>query len=149
MTKALRLTMNELTNLRDRIAGRATLNEMRDSPAERKKRDSKYGNTQVMDAGIKFDSKAEHKRWQYLAMLEKAGEIRDLKLQVPFLLIPAQVRPSGGIERATNYIADFAYTTGAGEYVVEDVKGMAPDVYILKRKLMLFVHGIEVKEIKS
>ena len=149
MTKALRLTMNELTNLRDRIAGRATLNEMRDSPAERKKRDSKYGNTQVTDAGVKFDSKAEHKRWQYLALLQKAGEIRDLKLQVPFLLIPAQVRPSGGIERATNYIADFAYTTWAGANIVEDVKGAVTPEFRLKRKLMLFVHGVEVKEVRS
>lgn len=149
MTKALRLTMDELTNLRDRIAGRASLVEMRDSPAERKKRDSKYGNTQVVDAGIKFDSKAEHKRWQYLAMLEKAGEIRDLKLQVPFLLIPSQVRPSGGIERATNYIADFSYTTVDGVYVVEDVKGAVTPEFRLKRKLMLFVHGVEVKEVRS
>lgn len=148
MTKALRLSMDQLTNLRDRIAGRATLNEMRDSPAERKKRDSKYGNTQVTDAGIKFDSKAEHKRWQYLAMLEKAGEIRDLKLQVPFLLIPAQVRPSGGIERAMNYLADFSYLTREGVQVVEDVKGVATPEYRIKRKLMLFVHGVEVKEVR-
>lgn len=149
MTNALRLSLKDLVNLRDRVAARATLNEMRDNPAERKKRDSKFGNTQVVDGGIKFDSKAEHKRWQYLAMLEKAGEIRNLRLQVPFLLIPATKRPSGGFEREVKYLADFSYTTKAGEYVVEDVKGMSPDVYILKRKLMLFVFGIEVREIKS
>jgi len=149
MNNALRLTQDQLTNLQARIAGRATLNEMRDSPTERKKRDSKYGNTQVTDAGIKFDSKAEHKRWQYLVMLEKAKEIKDLKLQVPFVLIPAQVRPSGGIERAMTYIADFAYLTRAGAYVVEDVKGVSTDTWIIKRKLMLFVFGIEVMEIKS
>lgn len=149
MTNALRLSLKDLVNLRDRVAARATLNEMRDNPAERKKRDSKFGNTQVVDGGIKFDSKAEHKRWQYLAMLEKAGEIRNLRLQVPFLLIPSQVRPSGGIEREVKYLADFSYTTKSGDYVVEDVKGMSPDAYILKRKLMLFVFGIEVREIKS
>lgn len=149
MTNALRLTMDELTNLRDRIAGRATLNEMRDKPAERKKRDSKYGNTQVVDAGIKFDSKAEHKRWEYLVMLEKAGEIRDLKLQVPFLLIPSQVRPSGGLERPTTYLADFSYLTKDGVTVVEDVKGVVTPEFRLKRKLMLFIHGVEVKEVRS
>lgn len=149
MTNALRLSMKELINLRDRVAARATLNEMRDNPAERKKRDSKYGNTKVEDAGIKFDSKAEHKRWQYLVMLEKAGEIRDLKLQVPFLLIPSQVRPSGGIERPMNYLADFTYVTKDGRNVVEDVKGAVTPEFRIKRKLMLFVFGIEVQEVRS
>ena len=149
MGNALRLSMSELTNLQNRIAGRATLNEMRDSPAERKKRDSKYGNTKVEDDGIKFDSKAEHKRWQYLVMLERAGEIKDLKLLVPVILIPSMPRPSGGRERSTTYLADFTYQTKAGVKVVEDVKGAVTPEFRLKRKLMLFVHGIEVQEVRS
>ena len=149
MSTALRLTQSELTNLQARVAGARTPREMRDAPAERTKRGQKYGNTKVVDGGIKFDSKAEHKRWQYLVMLQKAREISDLKLQVPFELIPPQVAPSGKKERATVYIADFAYVTSAGARIVEDVKGAVTPEFRLKRKLMLHVHGIEVQEIRS
>lgn len=149
MSKAMRLTVAELTDLQARVSGRRSTVEMRDQPAERAKRGQKYGNTKVVDAGITFDSKAEHKRWQYLVLLQRAGEIRDLQLQVPFELIPAQVSPSGKKERATVYIADFAYTTSAGARIVEDVKGAVTPEFRLKRKLMLHVHGIEVKEVRS
>lgn len=149
MSTALRLTQSELTNLQARVAGARTPREMRDAPAERTKRGQKYGNTKVVDGGIKFDSKAEHKRWQYLVMLQKAREISDLRLQVRFELIPAQVAPSGKKERATVYIADFAYVTSAGARIVEDVKGCVTPEFRLKRKLMLHVFGIEVKEIRS
>lgn len=149
MRAALHLTQSELTNLQARVAGARTPREMRDAPAERTKRGQKYGNTKVVDGGIKFDSKAEHKRWQYLVMLQKAREIADLRLQVRFELIPAQVAPSGKKERATVYIADFAYTTSAGARIVEDVKGAVTPEFRLKRKLMLHVHGIEVQEIRS
>lgn len=149
MSGALRLTPAELTDLQARAArGRSTV-DMRDAPAERKARAQKYGNTKVVDAGITFDSKAEHKRWQYLVLLQRAGEIRDLQLQVPFELIPAQVAPSGKKERATVYIADFAYRTRAGARIVEDVKGAVTPEFRLKRKLLLWVHGIEIKEVRS
>lgn len=146
---ALRLKLSDLTNLTARVSNRASLTEMRDSPAERKKRDSKYGNTKVVDNGVKFDSKAEHKRWQYLVMLAKAKEIRDLRMQVPFVLIPAQVAPDGAKIRPTVYLADFTYLDADGKLVCEDVKGIATDVYALKRKLMLMVHKIWVREIRS
>lgn len=149
MTGAFRLSENDLTNLKARIAGARTPAEMRDAPAEKTRRGQKYGNIKVVDQGIKFDSKAEHKRWQYLAMLQKAREIKDLRMQVPFVLIPAQVAPSGKKERATVYIADFAYVTSAGVSIVEDVKGAVTPEFRLKRKLMLQVHGIEVQEIRS
>jgi hypothetical protein len=148
-TKALRLTPAELVNLQARIAGRRPLPEMRDAPAERAKRGQKYGNTKVEDGGLKFDSKAEHKRWQYLAMLERAGEIRELRMQVPFQLIPAQVSPDGRKIRPTTYLSDFCYLDGGGNLVVEDVKGAATDVWKLKQKLMLQVHGIWVREVRS
>lgn len=149
MSKALRMSPTELVNLQARIAGRRTTTEMRDAPAERAKRGQKYGNTKVVDVGITFDSKAEHKRWQYLVLLQRAGEIRDLQLQVPFVLIPAQVSPSGKKERPTVYLADFVYQTKEGTRVVEDVKGAVTPEFRLKRKLMLHVHGIEVKEVRS
>jgi hypothetical protein len=144
----MRLSPAELVDLKARMAGRASLAHMRDNPAERQKRSQKYGNEKVDDAGRTFDSKAEHKRWQYLAMLERAGEIRDLRCQVPFELIPAQVTPSGKKVRPTVYLADFTYTTKDGRFVCEDVKGAATDVWKLKKKLMLHVHGIEVQEVR-
>lgn len=149
MSNALRLTPAELVDLKARIAGRVSTVHMRDNPAERQKRNQKYGNSKVEDAGRVFDSKAEHKRWQYLVMMEKAGEIRDLRCQVPFELIPPQVSPSGKKERPTNYLADFTYTDKTGRFVCEDVKGAVTPEFRLKRKLMLHVHGIEIQEIRS
>ena len=108
----------------------------------------KYHNRVVVVDGIKFDSKAEHKRYCYLKLLERHGDISDLRLQVPFLLIPRQVAPSGAKERACSYVADFVYSVG-GKTVVEDVKGVVTAEYRIKRKLLLQVHGIEVKEIRA
>jgi hypothetical protein len=149
MSTPIRMTPAELVNIQARVAGRQSLTHMRDHPAERQKRNQKYGNSKVTDAGITFDSKAEHKRWQYLAMLERAGEIKNLRLQVAFELIPAQVTPDGKKVRPTFYLADFCYTDSSGAFVCEDVKGAATDVWKLKQKLMLHVHGIEVKEVRS
>ena len=149
MSGALRMSMAELTDLKARIAGRRSTTEMRDKPAEREKRGQKYGNTKVTDGGNKFDSKAEQKRWQYLALLERAGEIRELRMQVPFVLIPAQVSPDGSKIKPTVYVADFTYIDGNGELVVEDPKGCSTPEWKIKRKLMLQVHGIWVREIRS
>jgi hypothetical protein len=149
VSNAMRLTPTELVDLKARMAGRLSTTAMRDHPAERQKRGQKYGNSKVEDAGRTFDSKAEHKRWQYLVMLEKAKEIRDLRCQVPFELIPAQVAPDGKKIRPTVYVADLVYIDKNGELVVEDPKGMVTPEWRIKRKLMLQVHGIWVKEIRS
>ena len=95
-----------------------------------------------------FDSKKELKRFAELQALEKSGEITDLRRQVKFELIPAQKDKDGrSIERGCNYIADFVYNRN-GEMIVEDVKSKATmtSVYVLKRKLMLHVHGIRIQE---
>lgn len=149
---AIKMDARDLLNLTARVAGRPTGTQMRDQPAEKQKRGQKYGNQKVLDQGEKFDSKAEHKRWLYLVMLQKAGEIRNLQRQAAFELIPAMPRPSGGSERATKYLADFTYERRDGRKwvkVVEDVKGAVTPEFRLKRKLMLHVHGIEVQEIRS
>ena len=44
------------------------------------------------------------------------------------------------------YAADFVYTED-GQTVVEDAKGVRTKEYIIKRKLMLYIHGIQVKEV--
>lgn len=96
----------------------------------------KFGNVKV--AG--FDSKREYRRAQDLQLMERAGLIQNLRLQVKFLIIP-----KCGKEQAASYIADFVYIEN-GLTVVEDSKGAKTAVYILKRKLMLHVHGITIKE---
>ncbi len=150
MTRMDQLTQTQRDSIWSRIRQRIPLTELRDRPAEKKPRGQKYGNRAVVTAdGEKFDSQAEHKRWLYLVMLQKAGEIKGLRRQVPYELIPAQKLRRGGMERATKYIADFVYLTLAGVEIVEDVKGAVTPEFRLKRKLMLWVHGIEVQEVRS
>lgn len=95
-----------------------------------------------------YDSKKEMRRHQELIILERAGQIKDLKTQVKFELIPHQIEGGKVKERAVNYIADFTYTEN-GKLIVEDVKSPATRTseYIIKRKLMRYVHGIEIKEV--
>ena len=114
---------------------------------------NKFGNKKV--AG--YDSKAEYNRAKLLQLKQQAGLISNLREQVPFVLIPAQYNdcvkgprgiPRLLIERACKYIADFVYTDNeTGEEVVEDTKGVRTKEYIIKRKLMLYVHGIRIKEV--
>lgn len=117
----------------------------------------KYHNRKVTIDGITFDSKKEANRYQELKLLQASGEISGLLLQVKYILIPPQYEPNtigkrGGvkkgkmIERECSYIADFVYQE-KGETVVEDTKGMRTKDYIIKRKLMLWVHGIRIKEV--
>ena len=110
---------------------------------------NKYGSKKVEVDGIVFDSKKEANRYQELLLLEKAGEIEDLRRQVKYVLVPSQKDDRGKlIEREVSYMADFVYfDCRASEYVVEDTKGFKTKDYIIKRKLMLFVHGIRIKEI--
>ena len=83
-----------------------------------------------------------------MRLLQRAGEINGLARQQRFKLIPSQRDKSGRvIERAVDYVADFVYVTTDGEMVVEDTKGFKTKDYIIKRKLMLWIHGIRVREI--
>ena len=109
----------------------------------------KYGNEKIELSGQTFDSKREGRRYLELQMMLKGGLISDLRLQVPFELIPAQKDQQTGktIERAVNYVADFVYKTPDGKTVVEDSKGYRTEVFRIKKKLMLWRHGIEVKEV--
>ena len=101
---------------------------------------SKYGNRKIKAPdGQVFDSVKEFHRWGCLRLLERAGRIKDLKRQVKYELIPKQEG-----ERACYYIADFTYYEN-GKLVVEDTKGCQTEVFKLKKKLMLWVHGIRIK----
>ena len=109
---------------------------------------SKYGNRKIFADGQSFDSLKEYRRWRELKLLERAGEIGLLRRQVPFDLLPAQYDDRTGklIERGVRYVADFVYQTD-GFTVVEDTKGMRTKEYILKRKMMLYFHGIRIQEV--
>lgn len=123
---------------------------------------NKYKSTKTEVNGILFDSKKEAKRYSELLMLQNAGLISNLQTQVKFVLIPAQrelsnevyskgknkgmLKPGRVIEKECAYIADFVYTEN-GVLKVEDTKGFRTKDYIIKRKLMLYVHGIRVVEI--
>lgn len=106
-----------------------------------------------------FDSKREWRRYGELTQLVRACKITDLQRQVKYVLIPAQrepdiIGPRGGrkpgklIEHECSYVADFVYhDLSTGETVVEDTKGFRTKDYIIKRKLMLWVHGIRIREV--
>lgn len=107
---------------------------------------NKYGSRKIKAGGITFDSRKEYLRWCELVLLQKAGQITDLQRQVKFELIPSQ-RINGKVaERACDYIADFVYNEN-GKTVVEDTKGFKTKDYIIKRKLMLYFHGIRIVEV--
>ena len=122
---------------------------------------SKYHAKKVTINGKTFDSKKEARRYQELALLEKAGQIENLQCQVKFNLLPSYVetyprfsektgkRLKDGertLEKECNYIADFVYYEN-GKKIVEDTKGVRTSEYVIKRKLMLWVHGIRIKEL--
>ena len=107
---------------------------------------SKYHNRKITVNGETFDSIKEYQRFRELQLLERAGEISDLRRQVPHLLIPAQYDGKKCVERECNYIADFEYLEN-GKKVVEDTKGYKTPEYIIKRKLMLLCYGIRIKEV--
>lgn len=109
---------------------------------------NKYNAKRVVVDGIKFDSKREAHRYKELKLMERAGTITDLQLQPKFELQPGFTGPDGRRIRAIHYIGDFMYTDlETGNKVVEDVKGVKTDVYKLKKKMMAYVHSIEIVEV--
>lgn len=121
----------------------------------------KYKSKKTEVDGILFDSKKEAKRYRELLLMERAGEIQDLRLQYKFVLIPAQYedvarysKKTGNrlkdkrvcVEKECAYKADFVYLQN-GRLVVEDTKGFRTADYIIKRKLMLHVYGIKIQEV--
>lgn len=124
----------------------------------------KYRNHKVTTTeGLVFDSTKEYKRWCELKVMEAGGYITNLQRQVKYVLIPTQREPDtigkrGGIhkgkliEKECFYVADFTYKlANTDELIVEDVKGYkgggAYSEFKIKKKLMLYVHHIRVKEV--
>ena len=124
-------------------------------------RTNKYKAIKTTVNGIEFDSRKEARRYQDLMLLQRAGAIKKLERQVKFVLIPTQheitVRYGKKgqrlkdkqklLEKECSYVADFVYIdVESGKEVVEDTKGVRTDAYKIKRKLMLFKYGIQIKE---
>lgn len=131
---------------------RITPDEYRALLAQHSKKGNKY---HAIRTGT-HASKKEHGRAGELKLMESAGIISNLREQVRFNLLPSQYGICGTdfkgkevkvlLERPLNYIADFVYEMD-GKTIVEDTKGVRTEVYKIKRKLMLFFHGIRIKEI--
>ena len=109
-------------------------------------------------AVLHFDSQKEARRYDELAALERAGTIRDLRMQVDFTLQEAYTDGEGRRVRAIRYRADFTYRKPSfidrdGEtcwvLVVEDVKSRATRTkeYIMKRKMMKERFNIDIQEV--
>lgn len=104
----------------------------------KKVKKTKFNNIVNYHDGQNFDSKKERDRYIEL----KHEGVKDLKCQVSYKIVVNDVK-------ICNYIADFVYTDHKGQTVVEDVKSPMTrklPVYRLKKKLMLAVYGIEIKE---
>lgn len=128
------------------------------------KRSNKCNAKKVVVDNIKFDSKKEAERYKVLKRQEANGEIQNLQLQVKFDLIPPayeeivtytpkthkEKKKKVKVESGVTYVADFIYIKD-GQRVVEDVKGYRGgatyNIFVIKRKLMLYVHGIRVVEV--
>ena len=123
------------------------------------KRKTKYGSKKVTYDGIDFDSKKEMYRYITLKIKQAEGLISDLRLQVPFEIIPAvyeeqEVQMKTKVkkvtrctQRASHYVADFVYKDENGQEVVEDTKGFRTKEYELKKKMMRAFLGITIKEV--
>ncbi len=100
------------------------------------KRSAKYRARRVTVDGANFASKKEAKRYGELKILEKAGKIKNLRLQVRYKIVIQSV-----------YVADFVYDDAERDgQIVEDVKGYRTREYLRKKKLMKSQHGIEILE---
>ena len=139
----LRATPAELLNLKLRVqrgAERASIQQ---------RGDSKYRNQVIETPDGKFDSKAEHKFYCRLKMMEKAKLVKNIRRQVVYELAPSVIvarrkRP------ALRYVADFLYfDCGTKQDVCCDVKGAVTEAYRIKRHLMKAIHNIDILEIPA
>lgn len=102
----------------------------------------KYKNRKMIIHGISFDSRKEGRRYLVLLDMQKKGEISDLELQPPFVL-QESYKYKGKIMRELKYIADFKYKDQDGNVIIEDVKGVRTQSYLIKKKIFLYKFGEE------
>lgn len=107
---------------------------------------AKYSNKKTVIGDVSFDSRAEARRWGDLKLMERAGLIAGITLQPSYELAPS-VKFTGATRAkpALRYVGDFAYTDlKTGLLVIEDVKGVQTEAFIIKRHLMKSIHGLDV-----
>lgn len=111
---------------------------------------SKYGNKKINADGKEFDSQLEYARYRQLKLLERAGEIKNLRLQVKFLLQP-KYKKNGKTIKEILYIADFTYyDVRKGKMIIEDTKGYRTEIYKLKKKIFEYQYPeLEIVEIRK
>ena len=134
----------------------------------------KFNNKKMSTPDGEFDSKGEWERWLFLKEAERNGQIKDLERQVKFSLIPTQYRTEivhlktkdkevqMVAEREITYTADLVYRkfkknvpvgmfgdAEVWERVVEDFKGYPNDRWPLKKAMMLYFHGVAIREVKK
>jgi len=97
---------------------------------------NKYRNIKTVIDNITFDSALEGRRYSFLKMMERAGEITGLKLQPKYLLQESYLHKQKRI-REISYIADFEYTYN-GKRITEDCKGIKTEIYKMKLKMFQF-----------
>ena len=123
------------------------------------KKQSKYHNKPITVDGIRFDGVNEYRRFNFLKLMERAGEISNLRYHVKYTLFPkgtVEVRrfPDGRetvlkrYEREHWYEADFVYVNKKGEEIVEDFKGFVTDTFQEKRDILKSLYGIDIKVVK-
>lgn len=98
----------------------------------------KFRNVPTEIDGIRFASKREAKRYCDLKLLERAGEIKALRLQPRYPLTVNSLH-------VATYVGDFEYVESkSGRIVTEDAKGVKTRDFINKAKLFHALYGREV-----
>lgn len=122
---------------------------------------NKYGNKPITVDGVRFDGLNEHRRWCFLQMMEKAGEISNLRYHVKFELIPQITKEeivhlktkdkvvTKVVQSARYYEADFVYTNKKGEEIVEDFKGQETDLFKFKAALFFYIYKKPITIVKQ
>ena len=109
---------------------------------------TKYHNRPLRVDGLRFDSRAEARRYQLLRLLERAGAISDLRVHPRYTLLgPSDVDWWQGPPWC--YVGDFAYVE-AGRHVVEDVKGAETAMFRLKARVFRArYHQVELRIVRA
>lgn len=108
-------------------------------------RQSKYNNRKVVINGISFDSYMESRYYLYLIKLQKCGVVKDIQLQVPFVLQDAFTDECGKKHQAITYVADFVVAYADGREEVIDVKGKVTQTFRNKRKMFIARYKRDIK----
>ncbi len=111
------------------------------------KRSNKFSAKRTVLDGIEFDSKREAKRWAELCLLKRAGEIADLRRQVPLMLEGRDGPLLTRTGRRMRLTVDFAYTDlRTGLTIYEDAKGVPTRDYEVRRAVAA-AQGMEIREV--